>query len=280
MLLAKDGIKTEEPARPRTPSRLSQLSGWVNMSAVKNLWRSMSRNSTTSWLATASPSRISTMATRNLQPLLMVGFNRRFSPVAQRMKEIVSQRWNPLMALYRVNAGYLPPDHWVHGPEGGGRVIGEACHMFDLFNFLVDVEVEAVCAEALAPRTEHVSGKNNVSVTMRYTDGSVCTLLYTALGERGLAKEYIEVYVDGKVLVVDDFKALRLYGLEGRGWSAPVANKGHLQTLQCFAKSMQDGENWPIPMEQLVSATRVSFLVSDLNPDVLSEQIAIGRKGS
>lgn len=125
---------------------------------------------------------------KKTQARFMVGFNRRFSPAAQRMKETVTGRRNPLMVLYRVNAGYLPPDHWVHGPEGGGRIIGEACHMFDLFNFLVDAEVEAVSAEALVPRLEHVSGRDNLSATVGYTDGSVCTSLYTTLGDGRLGK--------------------------------------------------------------------------------------------
>ena len=195
----------------------------------------------------------------------MVGFNRRFSPAARRAREILVGRQGPLMILYRVNAGYLPPDHWVHGPEGGGRIISEACHMFDLFNFLVDVEVEAVSSESLVPRSEHVLAQDNVSTTVRYADGSVCTLLYTALGSTDLGKEYIEVYVDGKVLVVDDFKALHVHGLADRGWSARAADKGHRQALQCFASSIQEGNGWPISLAQMVSATRVSFLASGLS---------------
>jgi predicted dehydrogenase len=192
----------------------------------------------------------------------MVGFNRRFSPAAQRIKEIVSQRQNPLMVLYRVNAGYLPSDHWVHGPEGGGRILGEGCHMLDLFNFLVDAPIESVCAEALAPRTEHLLSSNNVSVTVRYTDGSVCTLFYTALGAPDLSKEYLEIYVDGKVLVVDDFKSFRVYGGRHKGWSSAVADKGHCQALEAFAQCVNGGRNWPISLSSLISASRMSIKVA------------------
>jgi predicted dehydrogenase len=202
---------------------------------------------------------------------LTVGFNRRFSPVAKRMKEIVERRQNPLMVLYRVNAGYLPADHWVHGPEGGGRIIGEACHMFDLFNHLVDAQVEAVVAEPLRPQAEGVSSSDNVSATVRYVDGSVCTLFYTSLGEPGVGKEYLEVYVDGKVLVADDFQSLQLYGLSGKGWRASGPDKGHRQMLECFARSLAGANPWPIPMEQLVSATRVSFFVSGASSAHASE---------
>jgi predicted dehydrogenase len=200
-----------------------------------------------------------------------VGFNRRFSPAARRMKEIVAKRHNPLMVLYRVNAGHVPVDHWAHGPEGGGRITGEACHMFDLFNHLVDAQVEAVVAEPLSTQTEGVSSSDNVSATVRYVDGSVCTLFYTSLGEPGVGKEYLEVYVDGKVLVADDFQSLQLYGLSGKGWRASGPDKGHRQMLECFARSLAGANPWPIAMEQLVSATRVSFFVSGASSTHVSE---------
>ena len=200
-----------------------------------------------------------------------VGFNRRFSPAARRLKQIVAGRRNPLMVLYRVNADFLPPDHWVHTPEGGGRIVGEACHMLDLFNFLVEDEVQTVCAESLVPRAEHLSSCDNFSATLRYADGSVCTLMYTDLGDSSLSKEYIEVYVDGKVLVVDDFRVLRLYGVAGRGWQASVADKGHQRALRRFASSVRGGAVGPIPLHWLVSATQTSFVISDAAASVLSE---------
>jgi predicted dehydrogenase len=205
------------------------------------------------------------LETSDLRPVLMVGFNRRFSPAAQRMKEIVSQRQNPLMVLYRVNAGYLPPDHWVHGPEGGGRILGEGCHMLDLFEFLVDAEVESVCVEPLIPRSEHLLNSDNVSVTVRYADGSVCTLFYTALGVPDLSKEYVEIYVDGKVLVVDDFKALQIYPKSMKGWSSSVPDKGHSAALEAFGQAIRGNSGWPIPLVDLVRASKLSLIAADGN---------------
>jgi len=109
-----------------------------------------------------------------------VGFNRRFSPAAIRAKELIEQRTNPLIVVYRVNAGYIPLDNWVHGEEGGGRIIGEACHMFDLFNYFTGAEVESIEVSAISPATEHISSRDNFVATLKYTDGSVCTLIYTA----------------------------------------------------------------------------------------------------
>ena len=140
------------------------------------------------------------------------------------------------MILYRMNAGYLPPEHWTQTKEGGGRIIGEACHIIDLFQYLVDEPVVEVSATALAPKTQHVLAGDNVSATLRYADGSVATLLYTALGSTELNKEYMEVFVDGKVLALDDYMALHVYGMPSANWNANMQQKGHFEELQEFAR--------------------------------------------
>jgi predicted dehydrogenase/threonine dehydrogenase-like Zn-dependent dehydrogenase len=193
----------------------------------------------------------------------MVGFNRRFSPAARRAKEIVEGHQSPLMILYRVNAGYLPPDHWTQTEEGGGRIIGEACHMFDLFQYFVSpARVAEVTSTATVPKTEHISATDNVVTMVRYDDGSVGTLLYTALGATSLSKEYVELYADGKVLVIDDYSSLQVYGASEKGWSAKIQDKGHLQELQAFAKHMQGESEQPVELESQIEVTRVSLLVA------------------
>ena len=189
-----------------------------------------------------------------------VGFNRRFSPAAIRAKELIEQRTNPLIVVYRVNAGYIPLDNWVHGEEGGGRIIGEACHMFDLFNYFTGAEVERIDVSAISPATEHISSRDNFVATLKYTDGSVCTLIYTALGAPEVPKEYIEIYCDGKTLVIDDFKELRVYGSKAKGWKGSQ-DKGHLRELEEFGQAVLNGNTWLIPLDELVRATEISFLV-------------------
>ncbi len=193
----------------------------------------------------------------------MVGFNRRFSPAARRAREILAGRQNPLMILYRVNAGYIPLDHWVHTEEGGGRIIGEACHMFDLFQYLVSPArvVEAV-STAIVPKVEHISATDNVVATVRYNDGSVATLLYTALGASELSKEYVEIYADGKALVIDDYRALRVYRAPVREWTSQTQDKGHLEELRAFAGYMRGHSGPPIPLESLIEITEVSLLAA------------------
>ena len=195
----------------------------------------------------------------DIQPILTVGFNRRFSPAAVKAKEIIKARINPLVVVYRVNAGYIPLDNWVQGDEGGGRIIGEACHMFDLFNYLTGAEVESIDVSAISPATEHVSTRDNLVATLKYIDGSVCTLIYTALGTAEMPKEYIEIYCDGKTLVIDDFKELRVHGSKA-GWRGHQ-DKGHLRALEMFGSSLVDGSGWPISLVELIRVTEISIFV-------------------
>jgi len=193
---------------------------------------------------------------------MMVGFNRRFSPAAMTVKEIIQNRQNPIVVNYRVNAGYIPLDNWVHGEEGGGRIIGEACHMFDLFNFFAESEVESIDVSAISPKTEQVSPRGNFVATLKYTDGSVCTLIYTALGASEVAKEYIEIYCDGKTLIIDDFKELKIYGTRQKGWRGSQ-DKGHLRELEEFGRHLRESGPWLITLDELASSTKISFRVDE-----------------
>jgi len=192
--------------------------------------------------------------------ILMVGFNRRFSPAARRVKEILKERENPIIVNYRVNAGYIPLDNWIHTEEGGGRIIGEACHMFDLFNYLTEADVESIDVSSVSPKTEHISARDNFTTTLKYTDGSICSLTYTALGSKDLDKEYIEIYSDNKTMVIDDFKELKVYGANFKGWKGNQ-DKGHLRELKEFARSLIEGGPLPIPIKDLISTTETCFIV-------------------
>ena len=199
---------------------------------------------------------------KETQVPFMVGFNRRFSPFAVRAKEIISQRQNPLIINYRVNAGYIPLDHWVHTEEGGGRIIGEACHMFDLFNYWVDSQVEKINVNAIKPKTSQVLSRDNFTATIQYADGSVCILTYTALGAQEFGKEYIEIHTDGQTLIIDDFKSLEVFGGKTKGLKSKSVQKGHLEELQLFAQCNKGESDLPILLEQLMNATKTSFMVA------------------
>ena len=167
-------------------------------------------------------------------PVVMVGFNRRYSPFARRLRGLVEHRSAPFQCYYRMNVGYLPPDHWVHGPEGGGRLIGEGCHIFDLFRFLAGVPASGVQVMAVRSPRNDVKSTDNFTATVRYCDGSVCTLLYTAQGSRDFPKEYLELAVDERHFVLDDYRHLRCYGVRG-DLRLRHQDKGHHDEWQAFA---------------------------------------------
>ena len=192
-------------------------------------------------------------------PMLMVGYNRRFSPAMQTVQRVLSSRTTPLMVDYRMNAGYLPPQHWVHGPEGGGRNLGEACHIYDLFAGLTGANVESVSAHSVDPAAGQWKRNDNFVAVLKYADGSVCTLTYTALGDKTYPKERMDIFADGKVIVMDDYKSVSIHGTKQRGWSATVAQKGQLEELTALAASLRGGGAWPIPLEQILQTSRVSF---------------------
>ena len=203
-------------------------------------------------------------------PVLLTGYNRRFSPYARRMAEVLQRRSGPFMINYRMNAGYIPLDHWVHGAEGGGRNLGEACHIYDLFTFLADSPVTEVSAQSIVPSSHHYGRTDNFVATLSFADGSLATLTYTALGNKDYPKETAELYVDGKLVSLDDYKQLKVFGAPGPEVKTPVQDKGLLNEVVAFADAI-NGKGWPIPWWQQLQVARVALAVeSQLNPATAS----------
>jgi predicted dehydrogenase/threonine dehydrogenase-like Zn-dependent dehydrogenase len=194
-------------------------------------------------------------------PLLMTGYNRRFSPAAQRAKAVLAARMTPLILNYRMNAGYVPPGAWVHGPEGGGRNLGEACHIYDLFSFFTDAVVRSVHAAAIRPDGTQWARNDNFVATVGLSDGSICTLTYTALGNAAHPKERMDIYADGKVLSLDDYRKLTIAGGAHDGWESRVTQKGQLQELEALGVCLQRGGEWPISLEQQLQTSAIAFSV-------------------
>jgi predicted dehydrogenase/threonine dehydrogenase-like Zn-dependent dehydrogenase len=194
-------------------------------------------------------------------PVLMSGFNRRFAPAITRVREVLQGRTTPLIVNYRMNAGFIAKDHWVHGPEGGGRNLGEACHIYDLFSSLCNAPEVAVTAHAIDPTGKQWNRNDNFIATIKFGDGSVCALAYTALGDKSYPKERMEVFADGKVVVMDDYKLVEVHGGKHRGWSAKEIQKGQLQELEALADTLLRKKPWPISLEQQLQATRIGFAV-------------------
>jgi predicted dehydrogenase/threonine dehydrogenase-like Zn-dependent dehydrogenase len=194
-------------------------------------------------------------------PILMTGFNRRFSPYARRISEIMKDRGNPIMINYTVNAGYIPPNHWVHTEEGGGRNIGEACHIYDLFTYLTGSRFRSVHASAIRPLTRHYGRNDNFVATITFEDGSVATLTYTALGHRDYPKEKFEVFGEGKIVAVTDYKKLAAVGVRIPKRESKIPEKGLREELEAFSDVIQNGGEWPIPLWEQFQAMEIAFLV-------------------
>jgi predicted dehydrogenase len=193
-------------------------------------------------------------------PLLMIGFNRRFSKYAQEAKRHVAKRINPLLMHYRVNAGFIPLDHWVHGEEGGGRIIGEACHFIDLFTFFTECKVKEIYTSTLIPKTQSLSSDDNRVIVLNYEDGSIATLEYFATGSKEFSKEYIEIHFDEKTIVIDNFKSLKGYGLKVNEIKSKIPEKGHREELEILYDCITGKINkWPIELWDMVQTTEVTF---------------------
>ena len=199
------------------------------------------------------------------KPLLMVGFNRRFSPAVTEVKKLVAQRRAPLMIEYRLNGGYIPMDSWVQGAQGGGRNLGEACHMYDVFRSLTGSPVKSIAATSIDPGSLPYLRNDNFAATLSYEDGSVANLVYTALGPKtGMAKERIEIFCDGDAFIIDDFKKLTRASDAAVLWQSGDPDKGHAEEFTLFGDALATGGPSPIPFNEIVETTAVALHVEDL----------------
>ena len=194
-------------------------------------------------------------------PILLTGFNRRFSRYADAARQVLAGRSGPVLLNYRMNAGYLPPDHWTQGAEGGGRNIGEACHLYDLATALIGAPVRAVQVATVAPASRYYSPRDNFVATATFTDGSVFSLTYTAMGHKDFPKEQFELFVDGKVIEMRDYTRLTVHGTRAPGVRTPVAEKGQREELAAFTRAVRAGGPWPIPLWEQAQAMEMAFAV-------------------
>lgn len=192
--------------------------------------------------------------------LLTVGFNRRFAPSVRELKTLLEGIPDPKMITYRVNAGYLPPDHWTMDPsQGGGRIIGEGCHFFDLFSYLIGAEPVRIAATMASLPEGKFRDPANLSASLTFTDGSVATLIYTVIGHKDLPKEHLEVFAGGKAFTLDDFKSLQAYGVQTKKAPTAPGDKGHAQLLRHFCEAVRGKTKLEITAEDGLRATLCSL---------------------
>jgi len=197
----------------------------------------------------------------NRAPFLMVGFNRRFSPLTEKLKNFFARRAEPMLVHIRCNAGFIPRDSWVQDPEHGGRIVGELCHFVDWARAVVGCEMRSLTAAAL-PDAGRYNG-DNLTVTIRFEDGSVANLVYVANGDKAVAKEYFEVFCGGSIARMDDFKVLSL----SRGGKIETSkrgqDKGHRREMELAIDAMKQGKDAPIPFDELVEVTEATFAIEE-----------------
>jgi predicted dehydrogenase len=202
---------------------------------------------------------------RGQQPALMVGFNRRYSPLIREMKRLVSAVSQPLGMVMTVNAGAIPADHWTQDMEvGGGRIIGEGCHFIDLLRHVADAPIESVSAIAMDSQC-----KDSVMIQLRFQNGSIGTVNYLANGSKAFPKERLEVFAAGGILQLDNFRTLKGYGWKGFKKSALWRqDKGQKACADAFVAAIESGDHGQlIPFEELVEVAEACFDVVEVIGD-------------
>jgi predicted dehydrogenase/threonine dehydrogenase-like Zn-dependent dehydrogenase len=192
------------------------------------------------------------------QPQIMLGFNRRFAPAVIGLKSGLHPAQTAAIQI-RVNAGMLPKDHWVHDPEiGGGRIIGEACHFIDLARHLAGSAISQVFATS---KSDANALSDTVNISLHFANGSIAGIAYYSNGHKSLSKELIEVFCDGSVARIDDFRSLKIFGAGSRRTRYRRQDKGHAAEVDAFLKSLQTGSQCPIPFDEAWESMAATFAV-------------------
>ena len=188
---------------------------------------------------------------------ISVGFNRRFAPLAKKMKKLLGNDNTPKNIIATMNAGFIPKEVWVHDMEvGGGRIIGEACHYIDLCTYFADSKVVAVCMNAMG--TNPKENTDNASILLKYENGTNAVVNYFANGSKGYSKERLEVYSQERTMIMDNWRRLKTYGFKG-GTSKSKQDKGHYNQFEELINQQKSGGKPIIPFDIIVNTTKTSF---------------------
>jgi predicted dehydrogenase/threonine dehydrogenase-like Zn-dependent dehydrogenase len=193
---------------------------------------------------------------------IFVGFNRRYSPLVLKIRERMSRMDGPFMITFRANVGFIPKSSWTQDPEiGGGRILAEGCHFFDLFNFVLGRSDPEIYVASTEVNGSSSIAKDNVAVTLNYGGGSVALLVYTALGSKHMDRERLEVFGQGSSIELDDFKRLRIYGVNEESVNLGAQDKGWRSEFEELAKFMCGEKSSMISFEESVAATDLTIKV-------------------
>jgi predicted dehydrogenase/threonine dehydrogenase-like Zn-dependent dehydrogenase len=193
------------------------------------------------------------------KPIIMVGFNRRFSPQIQKIKKLLLGTSGPKSFIFNINAGYIDEDHWTQDNDvGGGRVVGEACHFIDLLSFLADSPIIEWNQNSMDSKT-----KDTVSIVLKFEDGSIGTINYFANGPKSLPKERLEVFSQGRVMQLDNFRKLKGFSWPGfRKMNLWKQDKGQNACASAFLNATKGKVPPPIPIQEIFEIAKVSIEIA------------------
>jgi len=216
----------------------------------------------------------------SVSPILLIGYNRRFSPLAIKAKQFMDDKVGPYIINYRINAGMLAKDHWLLDlKQGGGRIIGEVCHFIDFISYFTQSRIINVYSESLSG-SKTVSN-DNIITTLKYEDGSVGSISYFAVGDKDFPKERIEIFGDEKVCVINDFREA-IFSSEGKQTKRKMAqDKGFRNEISAFFDAIKNGKPSPIPFEQIVETALATFAINEsmnTGKAVVMPSITVGSK--
>jgi len=205
---------------------------------------------------------------------LMVGYNRRFADVSVKAKKEFKNIGEPLVMNFRVNAGFIPKEHWTQTQAGGGRIVGEICHFIDLMQYFTDANPVKVYADCIDTNSDKTKNDDNISITVKFSDGSVGNLIYTANGDKSMPKERFEIFGGSKVFVIEDFRQGTLYA-NNKITKIKNIGKGHKQEVKAFVDSVKAGDKAPISFESLVLTSLTTLKIQDSLSTGLHQDIEI-----
>jgi polar amino acid transport system substrate-binding protein len=191
---------------------------------------------------------------------VFVGFNRRFASFIKKCKEYFATRETPIFINYRINAGFVPAEHWIQSnKEGGGRIIGEVCHFVDLCQFVCNSKYKSVFAQNISDDNL----RDNVAITIKFDDGSIGNVNYISKGDKKYSKERIEIFCENSVVVIDDFKRLEVYRAGKHKIYKGVQDKGHSKQVELWLESLEKSKSIPVPFIESVNSTIATFMIHE-----------------
>jgi predicted dehydrogenase len=197
---------------------------------------------------------------------VLVGFNRPFAPLAIRLKEFFGARTQPMSVLYRANVGYRPPGHWLHDPaQGGGVIVGEACHFIDFCRWLVGAAPVEVTARSLTSADDPIVAQDNVHMTITFADGSLATVAYVSTGDASVSRERVEACAEGALGVLEDFNELICVrrGRRRRTRRRLSTDRGHAAAIAAFIAAVRAGRASPIPLGDMAASMLATFAAAE-----------------